>query len=84
MVPASGPAALVMKQTLSPVAVVCMTVPRPEPIVRPPFAAKFQPFAAVVPPAMPVVPVPHVAPVPEIAATLFAMAVTRLIEQMRT
>src|SRR3990172_1590350 len=70
--------------TLSPVAFVWFTAPRPEPWVTPELAAKFHPVAAVVPPLMPVVPVPHVAPVPEMRATLLAAAVTRLSEQMRT
>lgn len=71
-------------QTLSPVAAVCMIVPMPLPMVKPPLAAKFQPFAAVVPPAIPAVPVPQVAPVPEMSATLLAIAVRRLIEVIRT
>src|SRR5262245_6119914 len=84
MRPESCVAALVMMQTLSPVAFVWLMAPVPAPCVMPPFAAKFQPDAAVVPPFMPVVPVPQVAPVPEMRATLFAPAVTRLIEQIRT
>ena len=84
MRPESWVAALVTMHTLSPVALVWLMVPSPLPCVMPPLAAKFQPDAAVVPPFMPVVPVPHVAPVPEISATLFAAAVTRLREEIRT
>ena len=82
MLPESCVAAEVTRQTSLFVVVVLIIIPRPLPIVRPPFAAKFQPVAAVVPPASAATFEAQFVPEPEISATLFAAAVTRFIEQI--
>lgn len=66
------------KHTLSAAALGALrTDPAPFPRVKPAFAPKFHPAAAVVPPAMPAMPVAHVVPVPSTKAIFCAAAVMR-------